>query len=66
MHRVQIPDMGETLRERLTVPSASLAFGCLRFTILSPLLEYLFSFEKCEGGPGTKSPNKHSFFFKPL
>jgi hypothetical protein len=28
---VQIPDIGTTLLERLTVPVASLAFGLLRF-----------------------------------
>lgn len=31
IHRVQIPDIGATFLDRLNVPIASLAFGCLRF-----------------------------------
>ena len=31
-----MPDIGDTLRDRFTVPVASFAFGCLRFTVSLP------------------------------
>jgi hypothetical protein len=34
-HRVHIPEPGTTLRERLEVCVASLAFGCCRFMLFS-------------------------------
>jgi hypothetical protein len=44
MHRVQMPDIGTTSRERFTVPVASFAFGCRRFIIHSDKI-FLQSFD---------------------
>jgi hypothetical protein len=35
MHRVHIPETGDTSRDRLTVPVASFAFGRRKFTFIT-------------------------------
>ena len=46
---MQIPDIGATLRERLAVPVASLAFGRLKFMVRTSLDYYWYTLSAIAG-----------------